>query len=534
MSRCAVRRFFVGLVCVVVAGAYLGFPAAAKSDDPDAPIQPRIVNGLLTHGFYSTGILLDSANPSQAALICSGTMIGCDTFLTAAHCVEDSLNPSHYGVFLQHAGFFAVSSVTIHPSYSFPVADVAVLKLTQPVTGVAPTAINTVAKPAFGTSGVIAGFGRTSGTNDETGLKYYGNVSLASCSGAGVSDTTSVCWQFSDPLGAPGSNSNTCNGDSGGPLFVDMGAGPVVAGVTSGGISDDCMPTDQSFDTNVHHYRTWIEQLGGADLTNTTCGSIPQAGGPDTVVYEASGVLNSSNRSDDMTFVVPSGTTQFRVAMNAVDDFGTSDFDLYVRFGSPATTTTFDCKADGVNQLGFCQFNNPTAGTWHVHVNRFRGAGTYQVTATAFGADCSGCPPPTPTPAASHDVAVAAIKPAKVSITAGATSRTRTVRVKVANADPRGSAAQLVTLHTDDGDCPAGTMGSIAFRSGGSSTLLEAGKSATAQVVVVASAAQFTAGGSKSPGRCTAVVSATGAGNDPTPSNNAAALVIDVFDRNDY
>src|SRR5687768_5172867 len=44
-----------------------------------------IVNGQATTEFPTTGILLSGSSP--ATLLCSGTLIGCDRFLTAAHCV---------------------------------------------------------------------------------------------------------------------------------------------------------------------------------------------------------------------------------------------------------------------------------------------------------------------------------------------------------------------------------------------------------------------------------------------------------------
>src|SRR6185295_18265386 len=94
------------------------------------PGTPRIVHGVLTAEYPSTGALLSPGNPGTASLICSGTLIGCNTFLTAAHCVCDTEgrdcqgagapNPSGYLVFLQHGGIFAVSSIAVNPNYSFP------------------------------------------------------------------------------------------------------------------------------------------------------------------------------------------------------------------------------------------------------------------------------------------------------------------------------------------------------------------------------------------------------------------------------
>lgn len=368
--------------------------------------QPRIVNGLFTSLFPSTGALMDGSNPDTAGMICSGTLIGCQTFLTAGHCVAGNLNPSSYGVFFQHAGFFTVSSVALHPSYGFPVADVAVLQLSIPVNGIAPTGINTTGTPVSGTFGTIAGFGRSGGgsSNTDYGLKRFGAVTTATCSG-GISNTTSVCWDFTNPVGSPGTDSNTCNGDSGGPLFVDFGAGDVVAGITSGGSSSTCLPNDQSFDANVYFYRSYIQAQGGADLNNTSCGSLPQAGGPGTSILAAVGTLSSSQPQALYDFQVPAGTTVLRVAMNAIDDG--SDFDLYVRFASPPTTSTYDCRRFGSNQYGMCEFSSPTPGTWYILINRYSGAGTFQVTGTTFGLagptpTATHTPPSTPTPTATH------------------------------------------------------------------------------------------------------------------------------------
>ncbi len=245
------------LLLLAPMGAFAGEGVQLPWTDP-----PRIVNGTLTAEDPSTGALLSPGNPASGGLLCSGTLIGCETFLTAAHCVCDTIglgcqgvnapDPSDYVVFLQHAGFFSVASISVHPDFDFPVADVAVLKLATPVTGVAPAPINVARDPAAGTTGTIVGFGRTAGAFDY-GIKRRGVVELAPCTD-GISGTTSVCWDFLDPIGLPGEDSNTCNGDSGGPLFVDYGCGSTVAGITSGGTSATCDATDHSYDANVYNY----------------------------------------------------------------------------------------------------------------------------------------------------------------------------------------------------------------------------------------------------------------------------------------
>jgi hypothetical protein len=364
----------------------LGARAGAESlPEP----HPRIVNGVLTAAYPSVGALLRGTSADTATTWCSGTMIGCSTFLTAGHCVEGR-SASEFRVFLPNAGIFPVISIALHPSYDFPAADVGVLKLGTAVEGVAPTAIQTASTITFGTPGVIAGYGRSGDPLFDYGLKRSGNVVTATCSTipAPGSDTTSVCWNFTSPVGTPGSNSNTCNADSGGPLLVDLGSGLRVAGITSGGSSNSCQPTDHRYDANVFTYRTFIQAQGGADLANTRCGTGPQIGETGATVVTNEGTVSSGSPQATFSFSVPVGTPLLRVAMNAIDD-GISDFDLYVKAGSAPTTSVYDCARFGPNQYGVCEFTAPASGTWHVLVNRYSGAGTYQLTVSQFANGCT-------------------------------------------------------------------------------------------------------------------------------------------------
>ena len=356
--------------------------------------RPRIVNGLTTSDYPTTGVLL-VGNPGLMFLTCSATLIGCETVLTAAHCFcsptddcqgADAPDPSDYFVYFQHGGILGVSSIAIRGDFVFPVADVAVLKLSSPVEGIAPTPIDTTGASA-GLEGTIVGFGRTGGANNDYGIKRLGAVEIAACE-AGISETSSVCWDFSNPLGPAGADSNTCNGDSGGSLFIDYGAGPTLAGVTSGGFTSNCLPDDFSFDADVAFYNAWIQTEGGSDLANTTCGAIPQIGDPDAQVLTFEGQVSSSVVEETHSFTVGSGIGVLRVTMNG-DDAIENDFDLYLRRGAPPTTSQFDCVHATASQFASCKITSPAPGTWYATVRRFSGQGDYQATATLFGPDCA-------------------------------------------------------------------------------------------------------------------------------------------------
>ena len=389
-SMATVRRPPLMLAAVRLAAlALVSLALAARVSAEALPgPHPRIVNGILTTDYPSVGALLRGGSPDSASTWCSGTMIGCSTFLTAAHCVENRPANSFF-VFLPQAGMFSVASVKMHPTFDFPAGDVAIVKLGTPVTGVAPSLIETTAAPANGSTGTIVGFGRSGDPNVDYGLKRVGNVVTASCAGipAPANATTSVCWDYTAPVGPPGTDSNTCNADSGGPLFVDQGSGPRVAGITSGGSASSCQPTDHSYDASVYNYRTFITDEAGADLANTTCGTGPQAGQAGTTTTAFSGTVNGTVPNATHSFNVGNGTTRLLVAMNGVDD-GASDFDLYVKAGSAPTEDVYDCTRRGPNQFGVCEFTAPASDPWHVLLHRYSGAGTYQLTVTQFATAC--------------------------------------------------------------------------------------------------------------------------------------------------
>ena len=378
--------------------SFLAHPALSSANGRDSS---RIVNGLTTHNFPTTGALLydSQGDPDSATAGCSGILIGCETFLTAAHCVEGDLDADNYFILLQHGGIIGATNVTQHPMYvdaNFPIADVAVIKLDTQVTGIDPSEINqTDPEPSIPEPGTIVGFGITDGFSDDAGIKRVGAVVTTNCDAsvpAGADNTEVVCWDYENPVGPPGDDSNTCSGDSGGPLFLDLGSGQVVAGVTSGGDSNNCTPADHSYDANVYTYRTYVLDKLGADSTSA-CGSIGEVGDPNTTVLENDGSLSAGNPSESFSFELSAGVAELRVVLNAVDDESFNP-DLYVRLGAPATTSSFDCKADGATPHGACSFGGPSAGTWHVLVDRTSGSGEYQTTTTIFGGSATQIPVP--------------------------------------------------------------------------------------------------------------------------------------------
>ena len=370
--------------------------SARRLRSTNAPV-PRIVNGARAGGFYPTVGMLARNGFFQ----CSGTLIGCHTFLTAGHCVSPPFVPAQYSVFLQHLGFVGVASIARNPDFAFGVrSDEAILTLSTTVSGFSPSSINTVAEPPLGTIGDIVGFGSVGelfgpGTSDfYVGIKRRGDVVTSACTE--VPESSNICWDFTAPLGPPGTDSNTCIGDSGGPLFADVaGLGTAVAGVTSGG-NATCLPDDSAFDADVHFDHAWIESVSGTDLGPITCSPIPPVLGPGSeVLYDQFG-MEDTESGVVYDLVVPAGASALRVTTNG-ELVPSQNYDLYVKLGGAPSVEPpdYDCASTRGNSFESCSFDAPAAGEWSILVaNPGASEGEYDVTVSILGAPAPGpCSP---------------------------------------------------------------------------------------------------------------------------------------------
>jgi secreted trypsin-like serine protease len=204
---------------------------------------PRIINGDRCANESSSPVvrlLLEIAEGQGA--ICSGTMLTNTTVLTAAHCFEQ--RPRTVVLRVGKQDVFA-RRVIVHPDYRsgatpFNVIagfnDVAIVELETSVN--LPTLPILVSRDTnSGESMQIYGFG----------LDEDENVSILQGGTATIAEVTNdhIVTLFN------GSQSNTCEGDSGGPGTINTSQGLALVAVTSSGTIQSCGPGDVSIYINL-------------------------------------------------------------------------------------------------------------------------------------------------------------------------------------------------------------------------------------------------------------------------------------------
>ena len=205
---------FVGLLFVVLPLHAQGSVHLQAKQEDRPEIHPDIMNGLVTSDYPAVGVILQGPSKEDNYQFCTGTLIGCNTFLTAAHCLCannafcDDHDVSTGWVYFPNGGIYGVSAVDVHPDFLFPVADVAIVTLSEPVTGITPAKINDVGPVLPGTRGTIVGYGLSDLDYWLQGVKRSGKVTTAAGSN-GIPDEASLSWDSVAPVGAPGEDSNT-------------------------------------------------------------------------------------------------------------------------------------------------------------------------------------------------------------------------------------------------------------------------------------------------------------------------------------
>jgi Zn-dependent metalloprotease len=90
-------------------------------------------------------------------------------------------------------------------------------------------------------------------------------------------------------------------------------------------------------------------------------------GGPLTKGVTVSGISLATGATNLYTFAVPAGASNLTFNLSG----GTGDGDIYAKFGSAPTTTSFEAKSDGGTNTEAITIATPTAGTYYLLLNAY-------------------------------------------------------------------------------------------------------------------------------------------------------------------
>jgi type IV pilus assembly protein PilY1 len=106
----------------------------------------------------------------------------------------------------------------------------------------------------------------------------------------------------------------------------------------------------------------------GTDIVRSEYGTVTSSW---TTAPNLPGALSASNGNmrQVYNFVLPANVDTLEITLEGDNPQGRGA-DLYVRRGAEPTTGAYHCESNGGSNDEDCTFDNPTAGTWYVGVNR--------------------------------------------------------------------------------------------------------------------------------------------------------------------
>lgn len=226
--------------------------------------------------------LLGIEKDSKIEWMCGGTLISEDFVMTAGHCIVDGLNLIRLGDLNLNKTTedaqpenYRIEEIILHPEYNRSIAetfrynDIALIKLNSTVKFnpyIRPACLSNI--PEIPDKLIATGWGKTGflGSNSNILLKVQlepftigeCNKIFSNQSGlaVGIKDTQ-IC------AGSRFDSSDTCSGDSGGPLQTihsDLYCMYSVFGITSVGFACGTKNVPAIY-TNVYSYIKWIEDV---------------------------------------------------------------------------------------------------------------------------------------------------------------------------------------------------------------------------------------------------------------------------------
>ncbi len=192
---------------------------------------------------------------------------------------------------------------------------------------------------------------------------------VTSLSGAQGSE---VVYTIEVPAGATDLSFNMSGGSGDADLYVKFGSEPTTS-------SYDCRPyiggNNETCNISTIQAGTYYVKIIGYSAYSGVSlqGSFtePSGGGSGGGAQGSTTVIEniSATRRNWVYYTVdvPAGMS----VLDVITSGGSGDGDLYVRFGSRPTTSSYDCRPYKSGNNETCSIDNPQAGTWHVGIRAY-------------------------------------------------------------------------------------------------------------------------------------------------------------------
>jgi hypothetical protein len=172
------------------------------------------------------------------------------------------------------------------------------------------------------------------------------------------------------PAGATGLKFVMSGGTGDADMYVKFGSAPTTSSYdcrpyVSGNAETCTIATAQAgtYYVMINAYSTF----SGVSLT----GSFTAGGGGGGNVLQnnvaATGLAATTGNAVNYTMVVPAGATNLAFALSG----GTGDADMYVKFGSAPTTSSYDCRPYVSGNTENCPISPAQAGTYYIMVRAY-------------------------------------------------------------------------------------------------------------------------------------------------------------------
>jgi len=186
-----------------------------------------------------------------------------------------------------------------------------------------------------------------------------------------ASTGTSVNYTIAVPSGASNLVVSISGGSGDADLYVKAGSAPTDTSYDcrpyKSGNSESCTFASPTAGTYYVRVKAYSAFSGLSVLADYTTGGGGGGGSVLTKGVPATGLSATTGNSVVYTMVVPSGASNLTFTSSG----GSGDADMYVKYGSAPTDSSYDCRPYKGGNAESCTYASPAAGTYYVRLKAY-------------------------------------------------------------------------------------------------------------------------------------------------------------------